>query len=289
MEQEQTQNQTVDTADPAELSFEALEAALQSDLTGESTAGAEPQSSQQLDGSPASQSEPVADQNQPDVSDPEGTPETVSTAELAEKLGVDESDLFTGLRINIGDGKSVTLEEWKGSVKAQSEAEALLAEATDRKQTIERELFQQQRALQAEMDKLGIKPDDSVIAEQSKLWEQNLEHQRRVAAELMPQLAEPEALQAAEKRWSEVLEGWGFNAAEQEYIVDARWKWAAQQFAELQDRIRAVPSQKVPDKAKQAPKRHVRGGNKVTRLKQALSEGKTSQDAAVSELSQLLG
>jgi len=280
--------QTLDTSETEAHSFSDLESLLRATPFEDAQKTVEP--TQQLDDDLASQVESdAATETSETEQSADDDPQGMSVKDLAEKLGVEASDLYNGLRVDLGDGQSMSLSEMKHRAQDLARVDVLRQQSLDNQQSVENELLQKRQALQNHMQQMGYQPteaDQQAAAEQTKAY---LDQQQRMALDAIPDWADKAARQLDEKAITALKTEYGFSAAEQPLIIDYRLVKLFRDHHKLRSEVRAVGTKKKPTKRNQAPGTHTQMGNKVTQIKSQISAGKVTADAAIDALGRELG
>lgn len=287
---ENEQTQTVDNgAEPAQsVSIDDLVGRLNelSAAEAEGQAAALPQD-QEADPSPP---EPDAGQESSGAEqDASEGPQKLTAKAAAEKLGIDVSDLYASLEIEIGKGNSLTLGEIKDRAKDLTQADALLADAQQQKLETQNELMQQRRMLERQMQRIGYRPSQHDLAEMQAEAEQYKSLQQRLAVEYMPEWKHEAARQADEKVIEAMQAEYHFSPAERALMIDARLLKMVRDYGNLRQQLRDAAKRYQRGKTPQAPKATTKTSNAVTDIASQVKSGKTSRGQAVDQLAKLLG
>lgn len=216
-------------------------------------------------------------------------PQKLTAKAAAEKLGIDVSDLYATLEVDLGKGNSLTLGELKDRAKDLAQADALLADAQQQKLEGQNQLMQQRRMLERQMQRIGYQPSQQDLAEMQAEAQQYQSLQQRLAVEYMPEWKHEATRQAEEKVIESVQAEYHFSDAERALMIDARLLKLMRDYGTLRQQLRDAAKRYQRDKTPQAPKPTTRTSNAVTDIASQVKSGKASRGQAVDQLAKLLG
>jgi len=247
-----------------------------------------------LDGTPQpdqSDSEIESSQAEPEAENPEAKDAPQETAEpftaktLAERLGMPVKDLYKSLQIDIGDGKTVTLSEYKDKAKEFHRIEQLQAKATDAKLKSEQDILQKSMALDEAMAQLGRPLNQADIDRAEQRRAAHTQAQTALLAQIVPEFADPAERDKGLQVISATFKDYAFSDAQIPWITDARLRKMAYDLGKLRAELASVADAEVKPKVKQEPKAHTPAAKP---LKGQLKGGKLKLDAAVAQLAKHL-
>lgn len=264
---------TIDENTEVEYTFEELAAAL--DGTPQPASPDSEHESSQTDDSTDKQ------ESSTDPQPEQALPDTVKG--LAERLQVDAKTLYQNLKIDLGDGKTVTLGELKDQGK---DFARLTAKATQDRLKSETELLQKSMALEEALAKLGRPLNQADYQAVQQKQQLHAQAQTALLAEIVPEFADAVERDKGFKLIGETLKDYAFSDAQIPYITDARLRKMAYDLGKLRQQLDAVASAEVKKPTiKQAP----RGSTPPAKsIKQNVRNGRLTAEKAVTELAKYL-
>lgn len=236
-----------------------------------------------------SQAEPGAAESPGADDDPPEAVEQITAQALAEKLGMDVSDLYGSLQLDLGEGLNISLGDLKDHGKDLLRSEQMLAKAQDERATVEADLLQKNQALRLAMDSAGVEITPEQMQAAQAQTDQYKQMQDRIAVELMPDWAEESVRHEAEKQIDGLLDEYGYFPAEKPYMVDARLRKMFRDFSRLKAEVSDVANRKVTNSGKgQKPRPTTKVSDNVTDIRSKVATGALSQEQAARELNKLL-
>lgn len=206
------------------------------------------------------ETDPLAVEDVPEAaSDAEQAPTTVK--ELAEKLGVRPAELYNMLKIDTGDGESMTLSEMKDRAKDLKQSDKLLADSAEKQLSAENEILRRNRELQLVAQKIGRNPTEAERAEATATFNQYAKEQKAMTLDVIGDWADPAVQRVELKLIGETLTEYGFRPSEIEAILDHRQVKLLRDYTKLRQRLKDAGAsevkvnrkQKVASKRKSAP------------------------------------
>ena len=245
------------------------------DSQGQEADPSQPESDTGAEMSEAEQDAPEAAQN-------------LTVKALAEKLGIEPAELYQSLRIDLAEGQSVSLGEFKDRAKDLVEADALLAEASERQLTVENELLAKNQAMVRQMQQLGIQLTPEAQREADEQAKQYRAHQASLALQAMPEWKDEKARGVDIARIERIATEYGFSEAEQGILLDHRLLKLFRDFQRQRETVKAVrKARKKPTGGRQS-QTLTRGGSDVADIVSKAQSGQMSQKDAIAALAQKL-
>jgi hypothetical protein len=273
MEAEQTQ--TVDTEQPAALSFDQSVAALDALAAGETPNQPEMAESQA--------DTPAPNEGEADEA-PAEIPAKLNAKQVAEMLQIDPADLYNRLEVL----PDMTLGQLKDRAKDLQGLDVLQAEMQSNRATVEADLMQKNQVLQRRMQRANIQLTEQDVSEYQADVEQYRQLQNRTITELVPEYAESAFQQKFDGMVGQRLSDLGVPDHEQQMVTSGWLRLELYQHQRLLQEIGSVGGKKVKQNRKQGPRSRTSNGNAVTQVNAAVKSGNMSQDSAVTELGKLL-
>lgn len=264
--------QQIDESTEVQYTFDELAAALDGPPPPASP-DSDDESSQADDAPAESASEPEA------PAQPVGE---MTVKELAEKLQVPAKDLYTNLKVDLGDGRTVTLGELKDQGKNLAQ---LQAKATEKKLKAESDLLQKSMALEEATQALGRPLTQQDIDRAEHKRQLHSQAQAALLAEIVPEFADPVERDKGYQLIGATLQDYAFSEAQIPYITDARLRKMAYDLGTLRKQLENVASTEVKKTQKQTPKGFT---PKAKSIKTQVRGGRLEIDKAVAELGKFL-
>jgi AraC-like DNA-binding protein len=273
MEQE-TPSPAVDSQ-PQKRTLEELEAAL-------AAQSKPPEPNQEID-SPQAESD-AAKTSEGESDSPAELPEKLTPKALAEKLGISPKKLYDLLEIDLGDGNTVTLGQYKDQAKEFHKVDAARKELASNRVKIENDLMQKRMALDKVAAQRGYNLTQADLQQIEQQHSLHRQAQTALLAEIVPEFADTVARDKGLQMIEGVFQEYAFGETEAKYITDARLRKMAYDLARLRAEIDGFETKEVKKSVNQSPKSHT----PVRKAGPNGSQNRQQVDAAVSKLAQFL-
>ena len=219
-------------------------------------------------------------------------PEKVTVKAVAERLGVDPSEVYATLKVALADGEELSISELKDRVKPQAEIETLKQNLTKARGEWEADQIRQTRELQAILNAI---PQQAVSPQLLELHQsqraERLSREREALLRAIPEWADTGVITAERKQLSDYLAETGWPEGTVDQIEDHRLfvtlRAAAKDRAELKklraDKAKAdQPKPKVG--VKPQPGKPATEAQRFGQMKAAVTRGQMGKVEAVAKI-----
>jgi hypothetical protein len=177
----------------------------------------------------------------------------------------------------------LTAGEFKDRIKELQTIDDVRAQAEVERQDAQNEALQARETLKTLVSQMGLQLTPQQIEQAQRFMGQTAEQNDRQAAETIPGWDDPATRATGQAANAELLQQYGFSAAEAGNARDWRFQRMVNDFVQLRQRVQAAVKGEVKPKVKQAPRKvtQVSGeSNPVADFK----AGKLNQQQAVARL-----
>ena len=221
-------------------------------------------------------------QSEPAAEPGDETPDTALTVtELAERLEMSVEDLYRDLKIDLRDGESLSLGDFKDQAKDLQRSRVLLDKAEDVRLTGENELLRKNRELQVVAQRLGRPPTAAEQAEAAQLYGQYVDRENSSAMEAIPDWSDSGVRTEDLKSISALMTEYGFSASEQGATVDHRHVKLLRDYDQLRRRLKVAGESEVRDRKNQPSGRRRKTAARKKTAQTRFHSGEISQGQAV--------
>ena len=177
--------------------------------------------------------------------------EPMTAKEMAAKLGIEPSELYSSLKVDLGDGDSITLSEWKDRAKELRQSDKLLADSAEKQLSAENEILRRNRELQLAAQKLGRNPTEAERKEATELFNQYAASEKAATLDVITDWSDAAVQRNDLKAIGETLTEYGFRPSEIEAILDHRQVKILRDFTKLRQRLKDAGKAEVKVKRTQ--------------------------------------
>lgn len=214
-----------------------------------------PEGATELDTTEPEEASSAGESDDPQQSEAEDAPsegpESYSVKDLAEKLGIRPQDVYSKLQIDI-DGEKLSLGEYKDRAKELKRYDTLMAEAEDRRSSVENDLQRARKELELAQQMPNLSP-----AERQEKYREYVDEQTRQAVESIQGWTDPGTRTQELTEITALLTDYGMSGAQIGQIVDATALRMLADFNRLRKRVKqATESTVKPVKRQQGQRNH---------------------------------
>ena len=236
---------------------------------------------------PAAETPPTATADLEPESEPaddtaaETPPTELSVTDLAERLDMSVEDLYRDLKLDLRDGESVTLGQFKDQAKDLQRANVLLNSAEESKLSGENELLRKNRELQLVASRLGRQPSEAERVEAAKVYADYVDRENSHALDAISDWSDTAVRSEDLKSISALMSEYGFTAAEQGATVDHRHVKLLRDYDQLRRRLKAAGESEVRTRHEQPSGKRRRTAERKKTATQRFKSGELSQGDAI--------
>ena len=213
--------------------------------------------------------------------EPETAPTAMTVTELAEKLDISVEDLYQDLTLDLRDGETITLGEFKDQAKDLQRANVLLNKAEETKVSGENELLRKGREYKLVAQRLGREPTPEERTEAANLYSQYVERENSNTLDVISDWSDKAVRTEDLKSISTLLSEYGFSAAEQGATVDHRQVKLLRDYDQLRRRLKSAGDAEVRTRRNQPSGKRRKAAARKKTAQDRFKSGELNQNQAI--------
>ena len=224
-------------------------------------------------------SEPESEQT--DQVEAETPPTELTVTDLAERLDMSVEDLYRDLKLDLRDGETVSLGDFKDKAKDLQRANVLLNKAEESKLSGENELLRKNREMQLVAQRLGRNATEAEQAEAAKLYTDYVDRETTRTMETILDWSDKAVRIEDLKSISALMSEYGFTSAEQGATVDHRQVKLLRDYDQLRRRLKSAGESEVRTRRNQPSGKRRKAAERKKTAQARFKSGELDQTQAI--------